>query len=304
MITRYEHQGVQWIDVERPTPEEADQLAEEFKLGPLVAQEMAAPTLKPRVDLYPSFVYLVLHFPALRDTHGSKADHEVDLIVGKEFLITVHYETVPAIHDFARSFEATMLLKRAKGSFHSGHIIFELSQRLYYSVDNELDAIEDSVEKIEGAIFSDREKEMVRPISETTRELLNHKRLIGNQDETLKQFESAGVNLFGDQFKTYMAAMVALHYRVYNRAQMLMDTLSELRNTNDALLSTRQNEIMKNLTVVASIILPLSLVASIFGMNTVNNPIIGSNHDFWTIVGIMAVVGLGTAFYFQLKKWF
>lgn len=303
MITRYEHQGVQWIDVERPTPEEVDQLVEEFQLGPSVAQEMVTPTVKPRVDLYPTFIYLVLHFPATRDTRGSKNDHEVDLVVGKEFLITVHYEMVPAIHDFSRSFEAAMLLKKSKGTFHSGHVIFELANRLYQSVENELDAIEDSVGKIERAIFGGREKEMVKPISMTTRELLTHKRLIGNQEDTLKMFEQAGVSLFGDQFRNFMGSMTALHYRVYNRAQMLMDTLAELRNTNDSLLSTRQNEIMKNLTVMASIILPLSLVASIFGMNTTDNPIIGEAHDFWIIVGVMTVVGLVVVMYFQIKRW-
>ena len=295
---------MQWIDVERPTPEEADQLADEFKLGTDVVQEITTPTPKPRVDLYPTFIYLVLHFPAFRDTHGNKTSHEVDLVVGKDYIITVHYETVPAIHDFARSFETAMLLKRTRGAFHSGHIIFELSQRLYQSVEHELDAIEDSVLSIEQQIFNRREKAMVQPISTMTRELLNHKRLIGNQEETLKEFERAGVQLFGETFKTYMATMSALHYRVYNRAQMLMDTLGELRSTNDSLLTTKQNEIMKNLTIMASVILPLSLVASVFGMNTENTPISGNPHDFWIIVALMTIVGLFAMLYFQLKKWF
>lgn len=304
MITRYEHGGVQWIDVERPTIEEAEQLADEFKLGASAAQEMAHPTLKPRVDQYPDFIYVVLHFPAMRDTHGAQADHEVDLIVGKEFLITVHYETVPAVHDFARSFEATMLMNRARGSFHSGHVIFELASRLYQSVENELESIEDSVVSIEKEIFSGNERAMVQPISITARELLNHKRLIGSQEEVLREFQQSGVLMFGEQFKNYMSSMTALHYRVYNHALTLMDTLSELRSTNDSLLSTRQNEITKNLTVVASIMLPLSLIASVFGMNTVHNPIIGDAHDFWILIGIMAVIGMGTVWYFVHKRWF
>ena len=69
-------------------------------------------------------------------------------------------------------------------------------------------------------------------------------------------------------------------------------------------LSNKQNEIMKNLTIVASIMLPLSLVASIFGMNTVNNPIIGGPHDFWVIVSLMSVLGICAVFYFQIKRWF
>ncbi len=304
MITRYEHQGVQWLDVERPTPEEADALAEEFGLGPVVIQEITTPTMKPRVDLYPNFIYLVLHFPAYRDTRGAQADHEVDLVVGKNFILTVHYETVPAIHDFARSFETAMLLKKPKSGFHSGHVIFELAHRLYQSVDHELDAVEESVAKIERAIFSRREREMVAPISTMTRELLNHRRLIGNQEETLREFEKAGASLFGDTFRSYMSTMTALHYRVFNRAQMLMDTLGELRSTNDSLMSTKQNEIMKNLTIMASVILPLSLVASMFGMNTEHNPFVGNPNDFWIVAGIMVIVGLLVMIYFQFKRWF
>ncbi len=304
MITRYDHKGVQWIDVERPTIEEVEQLTDEFGLGPLVVQEMVTPTSKPRVDLYPTFIYLVLHFPATRDTRGSRADHEVDLVVGDGYLMSVHYETVTAIHDFARSFEAAMLLKPVRGTLNSSHIIFELSSRLYQSVEDELDAIEDSVTAIEGAIFSGRERAMVKPISMMTRELLNHKRIIGNQEETLKQFELAGVQMFGDSFKNFMSSMTALHYRVFNRAQMLMDTLSELRSTNDSLLSTKQNEIMKDLTIVASVMLPLSLIASVFSMNTVSTPIIGGSNDFWIVVAIMAVVGTLALLYFQVKRWF
>jgi magnesium transporter len=303
MITRYEQQGVMWIDVERPTVEEVEILVEELNLGPLVEQEMLTPTLKPRLDVYPSFMYVVLHFPATRDTRGTQDTHEVDMVIAKNFVITVHYESVSAILDFARTFETALLLKHEDIDLHSGHVLFELSTRLYQSVEDELDAIEDSVALIESSIFESRERQMVKPISLMTRELLNHKRIIANQEETLKKFENAGVSLFGDEFRGYVASMSALHYRVLNRAHMLMETLTELRSTNDSLLSTKQNEIMKNLTVVASVLLPLSLIASLFGMNTVNNPIAGSPYDFWIVSGIMVVVGVAITLYFAFKRW-
>ncbi len=304
MITRYEHSGVQWIDVERPTIEEAESLAAEFNLGGGVVQELVTPTLKPRVDVFEEFLYLVLHFPATRDTKSKLASHEIDLIVGENFVISVHYEVVPAVLDFARSFDAIMLLKRAGSGFHSGHIIFELSHRLYQGVENELDAIEDSVSSIERAIFNGREKQMVRPISTLTRELLTHKRLMASHEEVLKQFEAGGVKLFGNQFKNFMATMSAHHFRAFNRADMLMDALGELRNTNDSLLSTRQNEIMKNLTVMTFITAPLTLFAALFGMNIQEMPIIGSEHAFWSIVAIMAAIAVVLVAYFRYKHWF
>lgn len=304
MITRYEHGGVTWIDVERPTIDEVEELVEEFKFGPLIEQEILTPTAKPRIDIFPSFVYTVFHFPASRDTRGIHDTHEVDLIVAKNLVVTVHYDSVPAILDFARSFEAAMLLKRTQTELHSGHILFELSERLYQSVEDELDAMEDSVQAIQSAIFEGKEKELVRPISVVTRELLSHKRIVANQDEVLREFESVSIKLFGEHFKAYIAAMSALHYRAHGRAQMLLDTLAELRDTNNSLLYTKQNEIMKVLTIMAFVTFPLTLISSIFGMNTEYLPIVGTPGDFWIITGFMAFLTAGFFTFFKIKKWF
>lgn len=304
MRTRYEHGGTVWIDFERPTVDEIESLVEEFKLGPFVERELLSPSPRPRIDLFPEFIFSVLHFPASRATRGIQRSAEVDIIILKTAVITVHYESVPAIHDFARSFEASLLMRRTAKHIHSGHIMFELSSRLYRAVEDELDSLEDAVNDIEQAIFSRREQELVRPISELTRDVLNHKRIIASQDDVLKELELAAAALFGPQYKSFISSMATLQYRVSERAQLLLDVLRALGDTNTALLSTRQNEIMKNLTVVASIMLPLSLVASLFGMNTVHNPIVGSPNDFWIIMLILAVVGVTSACYFWIKRWF
>jgi magnesium transporter len=82
------------------------------------------------------------------------------------------------------------------------------------------------------------------------------------------------------------------------------ESLHELRETNNSLLTTKQNETMKKLTLLAFITFPLSLIASIFEMNTVDMPIVGLQHGFWIIIGGMTVVGLAMFWYFKYKKWF
>lgn len=304
MINRYEHQGVVWVDVEAPNTEEVDTLEHEFGLGHLLAEELLRPTVKPHVDLYPEFAYAVFNFPSARHTHGGATTQEVDIIIGKKFLLTVHYDTVPAIYDFARSFEAAMLLKKTSEKFHSGHVLFELMQRLYQGVENELEAIEDTIEHIERAIFSGREREMVVAISNIDRELLTHKRTLATHQDALDSLEHAGTTVFGENFRNYLRGITAFHFRVYSRALGYMDTVNELRRTNDSLLSARQNEVMKNLTIMAFVTFPLSLVAAIFGMNTVDTPVLGMPGDFWIIVGTMVVLMAVFFTYFKLQKWF
>lgn len=304
MINRYEYNDVVWIDIENPTPDDVEEIDKELELGPLLTQELLTPTAKPRADVYPDFVYAVLHFPALRYTHGLETNHEIDIVLGEKFIITTHYSTASATYDLARAFEAASLLSARSERIGVGHIFLELTQRLYQAADNELDALEDVIEDIEANIFEGYEKEMVTAISFATRELLTHKRLLATHRDILNAVEQATRALFGDEYAHQVRGAEALHYRVYHRALTMNDILDEMRETNMALLYSRQNEITKNLTIMAFVTFPLTLIAALFGMNTVNTPIVGSQHDFvWILGGMIALTAVFFT-YFKLKRWF
>lgn len=304
MTNRYEYEGVIWIDVESPGEDEIDAIAQEFELGSFLSRELLSPTAKPRTDLYPEFAYTVLHFPALRSTHGVSSTQEVDIVMGKKFIVTVHYDAIPAIYDFARSFEAAMLLQHPTGGkFHTGHVLLELMERLYQSVDNEIESLEDNAAVIEQQIYAGHEREMVISISTASRELLNQKRALATHKEVLESLEQVGISLFGESLGNYFRAVSAFHFRVYNRVLELADTITELRETNDSLLSTRQNEVMKNLTMMAFVTFPLTLIATLFAMPAAHKPIIGMPYDFWIISGGMVVLALCFLFYFKHRHW-
>lgn len=304
MIDRYELSGVTWVDLENPDADEVAELSKEFNIGPFLAEELLSPTAKPRVDVYAESTYAVFHFPALRHTRKKSRAQEIDIILGKKFLITVHYEPLEAITEFKRACDAEELLQKHKGAFHVGHILFELAERLYRESEYELAALEDTVSGIEERIFSGEEKEMVLAISEVTRELLEHKRILGAHSETLETLEKVGVPLFGDDMRNYFHGMASLHYRVLGRAHTMADMIDELRETNMAMLYTRQNEVMKNLTIMAFVTFPLSLIAGIFGMNTVFTPVVNHPQGFWIILGGMFTLTTLFFIYFKIKRWF
>ncbi|MEK7613875.1 MAG: CorA family divalent cation transporter [Patescibacteria group bacterium] len=304
MITRYEHGGVKWVDIENPTIDEVVSISNEFDLGEILIDELVTPTAKPRLDVFPGFVYAVLHFPALRYTHGLEANHEIDIVFGKDFIITTHYATASATFDLAKALEAASLRKNQDTATPTGLIFLELTQRLYQAADHELDALEDTIETIEENIFSGKERKMVTALSFASRELLMHKRLLGTHHEILEAFEKAVATLFGNEMSRYVRAANTLHYRVHNRALIMNDIVTELRDTNMALLFTRQNEITKNLTIVAFLTFPLSVIAAVFGMNTAYTPVVNDPNGFWIIVGGMVVLTLLFFTYFKLKKWF
>lgn len=300
MLNRYTYNDITWVDLENPESDEVHDIAKEFELGSLLVEELLTPTAKPRVDIYPGFVYAVLHFPALRYTHGLETNHEIDIILGERFIITTHYSTATATYDLARAFEAASLLERTSSRIGVGHIFLELAQRLYQAADNELDALEEIIEDIEAHIFEGKEKEMVTALSYAARELLTHKRLIGSHHEVIEKVEQATKALFGEVYAHQVSGASSLHYRVHNRVLTMNEILNELRETNTALVSTRQNEIMKNLTIMAFVTFPLTLVAGIFGMNTSNMP----PYDFLLVLGGMVLLAFFFFLYFKIKKWF
>lgn len=303
MLTRFEHQDITWIDLENPSVEELDEISKEFSIGAVLTEELLTPTAKPRVDVYAESTYAVFHFPTLREVDEGQAQ-EVDIILGKKHLITVHYTPMDAIDDFKKAFEVETLVGKKNRKLHVGHLLFELAERLYHESENELAVLEDTIENVEKRIFLGEEREMVSAISKVTRQLLEHKRVLGNHVQTLEVLEQVGTSLLGKGMRNYFHGMASLHYRVYNRAVTMADMVDELRETNMALLTTRQNEIMKNLTIIAFVTFPLTLVAGIFGMNTVSTPLIGHPQDFYIILIGMIVMMITFFVYFKARKWF
>ena len=303
MITRYSHKKLTWVDLESPTQEEVRSIMNEFHINPLAADELLAPTLKPKVDTYENFIYLILHFPAFKHTNTLSQNQEVDFLIGKDFLITTRYDTIDPIHKFSKVFEVNSILDKNDMGTHAGYLFFYMIKKLYKAISHELEFLENSLDEIEEEIFRDREREMVVEISKVSRQLLNFKQALIAHKDVLGSFESAGRSFFGDSFGYHLRTIVGEYYRVENEIKFNAETAAELRETNNSLLSTKQNEVMKTLTLMSFVALPLTFIASIFGMNT-NLPLVGADNDFYIVLGIMGAIALPLFIFFRLKKWF
>jgi magnesium transporter len=306
MIYEYKHKSITWIDLENPTPEEVKSISERFDVDPMVAGELLTPTLRSRVDYYKDYIYLILLFPisnsSTLDNHTEKTQ-EIDFIVGKKFIITTRYSTVDALLEFSRVFEVNSILNKGNMSQHAGYIFYYMIQFLYKSLLNRLANIKDLLTDVENQIFAGDERRMVQEISKLDRFLLNYSECTSLHREVLESFANVGQKFFDSDFDYYLHNIVGEYLKVKNEMTSTKEYLHELRETNNSLLTTKQNEIMKVLTVTNYIFLPLALIAGLFNMNTTSMPIVGHPYDFYIILGIM--IGLmGAMFvYFKWKKW-
>jgi magnesium transporter len=302
MHTRYEYGGTTWIDLESPTKDEVAIVAQEFGIDLMVAEELLLPTTKPRVEFHGPYTYAVMHFPALRHTHRS-VEQEVDFVVGKNFIVTARYDTIDPLHKFSKVFEVNSVLGNDQLGQHAEHLFFYMLKKLYKSVEHEIEHVRKELATIEHRIFSGEEVAMVEAISSTARDLLNVRQTIEPHREILLTLEHEGARFFGEEFAPYLRALSNEYYRVHSHVMRSTEVLHELRETNNSLLSTKQNEIMKRFSILAFTTFPLTLVATLFAMGTRYTPIVGVPYDFWIIIGLMAFGVLVMFWYFKSKKW-
>jgi magnesium transporter len=301
MIQKYTYKRLTWIDLESPTSDEVAKVMNDYKLHPLVAEELLQKSLKPKVDFYNDYIYLILHIPVR--TKNEVKDQEVDFIIGKEFIITTKYDTVEPLHNFSKMFEVNSILDKSGIGEHAGFIFYHMIKRLYKNMAHELDAIRGQLIQAEKHIFAGNEKNMVRELSNLSRELIDFKQSTRMHHSILEDFATVSRGFFGESFEYYTEDIQSEFTKVHDMMLNNKELVTDLRDTNDSLLSTKQNEAIKTLTMLAFATFPLTLIASIFALDTTHKPIVGMTYDFEIIIGIMLIVLIGIFSYFKYKKW-
>lgn len=260
------------------------------------------PSTKPRIELHGDYFYMIMHFPALRHSHSTR-EQEVDFVFGRNFLITAHYDTIDALHKFSKIFEVNSVLGKNSIGNHAGFLLFFMLRKMYKAVEHEVDYIRQELVRIESDIFAGYEVSMVEHISKNARDLMNLRQTIEPHREVLQDFEQLTPHFYGQEFEAYAKAVSHEYYRVHNHVMRNTETLHELRETNNSLLTTKQNETMRVLTTIALLTFPLTLFVSMFDVNSKSNPVINSPYGFWIIVGTVIVTGGLMLWYFRHKKW-
>ncbi len=305
MMTRHVRGKVTWVDLESPTHEELDLVMREFGINSRIEEEIISPTPYPISITFPEYEYMVLHFPTVSGTDGTRAQ-EVDFIVGKNFIVTARYEVVEPLHNLHRVFEAEELLGVLDQPAQAELIVEQMLRRLYGAISGEAEQVLRMLERIEQDIFSGKERRTVRSISDVSRILLKFDTILARHQDPLSEFLTGlqQTAFFGKKFEEHSSRIEAERDHAAALVASYRAVASELRVTNDSLLSAGQNEVMKVLTIISLMILPPTLISSLFGMNMTEIPFINRPEAFWIVLGLMMLASLTFFMYFKWKRWF
>ncbi|MDQ5955295.1 MAG: hypothetical protein QG621_298 [Patescibacteria group bacterium] len=302
MLSRYTKGHLAWVDCVSPTPAEVQALMREFSIDPMIAEELLLPSFRSKVERRGNVLYVILHFPTLHAGH-KKNENEIDFIIGKDFLITTRYLVLDPLHTFAKTFEAETVMGRDNSATHGGHLFVAMTRSLYTAMGHECDTIERRLNDIEEHIFAGQEKQMVKRLSQVGRLIHDFRRSLLSHGEMLHSFEPVSARFFGAEFSFYVHELVGAFERVGHRLDRLHDSLIELRETNSALVSTKQNEIMQTLTVITFVFLPMSFVVQLFGMTSQHLPLMDNPYGFWMVVSGVLAMAVVFFVYFKTKDW-
>jgi magnesium transporter len=298
-------EGLRWVNIESPSPLECAWLEEQFGFHALDLEDVLSRNQRPKIDEYPDYLFIVLHFPVFDRAVGRLNAGELDIFVGQNYLVTIPNQPLQPVQYLFERCRQKEELREQHFSKGSGYLLYRIVDDSFdycfpmlRKIGNKLDAVEDE-------IFSGRSEEVVRDISNVKQEIINFRKVVRPQRTVLRDLENAKQPFLapteGD-LEVYFDDIVDAHERIWDMLENYKEVVEALEDTNESVISHRVNDILRFLTAISVIVLPLTLIASIWGMN-VGVPGEGDSEDFYVVVGAMFVLLVGMVAFFRRRGW-
>jgi magnesium transporter len=290
-------EGLTWVHVDAPDPAAANELAERFGWHPLDVEDILSKRQRPKVDDYPEYVFAVLHFPVFDKAIQRLNAAELDIFLGSDYLVTLpNVELLPVTRLFNRCRDDEEFRDQlfSKGS---GRLLYEVLDDLFDYCFPILDKIGHKLDRIE-----DRAEEVVRDISNVKQEIISYRKIIKPQRPTLRVLERTVERFLPEELELYFDDIVDASERIWDLLDNYKEVVEALEQTNESQIARHQNDVLRVLTVFSVVLLPLTLIASIFGMN-VHFPGWETAAAFWTIIATMLALIVMLVGFFRWKRW-
>jgi magnesium transporter len=268
----------------------------------LDVEDVLSKRQRPKIDEYPEYLFGVLHFPVYDKAIQRLNAAELDFFLGSDYLVTLpNVELLPVTRLFHRCEEDERLREElfAKGS---GRLLYEVLDDLFDYCFPILDKIGHKLDSVEDDMFERRAEDVVRDLSNVKQEIISYRKIIKPERTTLRTLERRVERFLPEELDLYFDDIVDAAERIWDLLDNYKEVVEGLESTNESVISHRQNDVLRVLTVFSAILLPLTLVASVFGMN-VAFPGEGTEGAFWAIVAAIVVAGGSLLGFFRWKRW-
>jgi magnesium transporter len=303
--------AVFWLDMDKPTDEEIALLDDVFGFHPLAIEDTIGYSQRPKIESYhhvgdactAGYFYMVFHGPDLQSFREKVRTKELDLFVSARYLVTIHDEQMRSVDEVMQRLVADpkRLLERG-----TDVILYQILDHMVDHYEPILDYLQEALDDLEERALVKPRPDVLTEISIKKRELLNLRRIVAPQREVVAQLTRGDVPFIREGTRVFMRDVQDHLIRIVEMVELYRDLVVGARDIYLSSISNRLNEIMKTLTMMTVIAIPLTVITGFFGMNFHNDEFenfLKSAAGFWTaVVGTVAVIG-GIMYWFYRKGW-
>ncbi len=293
--------NVVWVDMENPTEADDRVLLEIFKFHPLTVEDCRENRHYPKVEEFPGYVYLIVHGVRADTSPDHFNTIELDAFLGRNYVITYHHDMFRSIVNVKQLIRTSPIACKRGAPFLLYQILDQIVD--YYSP--VLDDFDERIDKLEDDIFTLKSpnNEILAEIMDLKRGVLRLRRISSKQMEILYRMSRGEVSLIDQQMLPFFRDIYDHLVRVTDLAENYRDLISGTLEAYLSVVSNRLNEIMKVLTIFSAVMLPLTFIAGVYGMNFDNMPELHSRYGYYTTWALMVVVATVMLGFFWRRGW-
>jgi magnesium transporter len=288
-----------WVDLQTPTPEEAEVLSRPFNFHPLAVEDCWHEPQHGKVDDYGDYVFLVVHGVRYDAAHDEFRTHELNIFLGTSFLVTFHTyhsRSIDAVKDNIRRHPHLM----ARGM---DFVLHQIVDRVIDNYFPKLEIIESKIDDLETELVTDVRPELLTRIFELRRTVAHLKRVATQEREVLIQISRGDFPFISEKAQVYFKDIYDHLFRIVEGADNHRETLSVMVQVYVSMVSNQLNNTMRVLTVIATMMLPLTVITGIYGMNFEFMPELSWRFGYPVVLGLMLILSVGMILYFRRRKW-
>ena len=298
---------IKWYNIINPEKKEIKYLKENFDFEDKHLQASLSKHIsqRPIVHRGKNYIFIILHFPVL-GPNKQIIPGEIEFFVGHGFLISLHDGKTKALNNFFNYCREDTIFLESYNLESSAILLYEILEKLIKDSYELLDKNNVEINELEEIIFSQKQKIITAQLLKLKRNIINIRRIIQNHKNIMKKLTEMKSSLVSqNKIFNYYDSLAIHSERIWEFSETQKEIIDSLQDTSDSISSYRINNIMKTLTVVSIILMPLNLIASMLGMNLNPNPLRTSEglNDFFITSAIMIIVGLILLLFFRKKRW-
>jgi len=292
-----------WVNIEQPTKQETEYLAQNYPFHPLDLDDCLSRIQRPKIDTYEDYLFLVFHFPVFSVEARVTTPSQVSVFIGQNYLITLHTGDLKPLVKLFNQCQTDEEIKQEHFSQGSGFLLYRILDRLVDYCLPILNKIGGNIERTEDNIFSSRFiPRAIEDMSVLRRDVISFRRIIWPMRAVIGSLEPKIRRFTEMDMTVYFGDMTDHVDKIWDVLDEYKEILEGLNDTHDSLATNRTNEVVRMLTVIATILLPLTVIASIYGMN-VPLPFQDSGYAFAFVFALWALVVVGMLYFFRRHRW-